>query len=297
MRLIFLLLVSVARLVGAQELTFFFAGDSHYGLDQWEYNEKWNKLMIEDMNALPGQAYPPELEGLVQDPRGLIFAGDLTDAGSYFQFYGWWLFWKWNRDGFYDDFGLNGEGLLNYPLYEGYGNHDWQAGGHSAVVWSLQQRNTSRKDPVNLSRNLIHYSWDWDGVHFIHLNVYAGMTEMAQESLLFLEEDLRQRVGSSGRPVILVQHYAFDAWSCLDEWWTEKERDAFYEVIKEYNVAAIFCGHIHSAEHVVWNGIDTISTAAIKDGEYLVCRIVGSELTVVARRHGAWGSFLFKKRI
>eukprot|EP01047_Picozoa_sp_COSAG01_P062577 COSAG01_NODE_7978_length_2966_cov_7.303453_2_plen_150_part_00 len=71
-----------------------------------------------------------------------------------------------------------------WPSFEGVGNHD---GGNSSDVKtglvrrSLIVRNRQRANAkgsagaanYSLSRNGLHYSWDWDGVHFVMLGVCA----------------------------------------------------------------------------------------------------------------------------
>src|SRR3990172_8316222 len=85
------------------DITFFVASDSHYGLKQWESNEKPNKKAIHDMNSLPGVAYPLFGAGVVSTPKGVVVTGDLTDSGTLLNWYGWWLLWSWSRDGFVSD--------------------------------------------------------------------------------------------------------------------------------------------------------------------------------------------------
>ncbi len=41
-------------------------------------------------------------------------------------------------------------------------------------------------------------------------------------SIDFLKHDLEEKVGNSGRPVVVFQHYGFDAFSNL--WWSDRER-------------------------------------------------------------------------
>ena len=51
----------------------------------------------------------------------------------------------------------------------------------------------------------LHYSWDWDQVHFVHLNLFAGTQKAGVEqkwdpykSLDFLKADLEKQVGGTG---------------------------------------------------------------------------------------------------
>ncbi len=108
-----------------------------------------------------------------------------------------------------------------------------------------------------------HYSWDWHDVHFVQLNLFPGDDPGYYEnldpgaSLSFLKQDLETYVGAQGRPVVLIHHYGFDGFSTgadgkkdsngnlIEAWWTEEQRAAYWNVIKDYNVIAIFTGHAH----------------------------------------------------
>jgi cytolysin (calcineurin-like family phosphatase) len=293
---LFLFLVLSFKLFGVSEMTFIVASDSHYGINQWANNEEINKEAIQDMNGLPGLNYPFSKGGVVGMPLGVIVAGDLTDAGTYFQWNGFWLFGLWDRDGFVGDYGLNGEELLRYPVYEGYGNHDIQYTWQDQVREDIRFRNTGRTGVMHISNNGYHYSWDWQDVHLVQLNLYPGMTSDAAESLDFLIADLKERVGASRRPVILIHHYGFDVFSIENRWWTEEERDAYYDVIKDYNVIGIFNGHSHELEHIKWRGIDTFAVGDVQSEEYVICCIKDSVFSVIERDHGQWTDFSFSKQ-
>jgi hypothetical protein len=126
--------------------------------------------------------------------------------------------------------------------------------------------------PSETSDN-VHYSWDWHDVHFVQLNLFPGDTVGPYEtldpggSLSFLRQDLATYVGTSGRPVVLIHHYGFDCFSIngfqnankgrpcyLDnlpdpgEWWTVAQRADYWNAIRDYNVVAIFAGHLHQTQ-------------------------------------------------
>jgi cytolysin (calcineurin-like family phosphatase) len=257
-----LLLIAVAIVLGiagaafGRNVTFFVAADLHYGQEQLEDNEGPNKNAIAIMNNLPGVAFPEKSFGVVAKPRGVLVAGDLTDSGKGVNYDGKYLDIH-VFDGFADDYPVKGgAGVhIHYPVYEGYGNHDVQKQTGDAVLVGIALRNKNRNTPVNVSDNGLHYSWDWDDVHFVNVNVYAGGKGDARDSLSFLQKDLAARAGTSGRPVVIMQHYGFDKLSIEDRWWKQDERDAFYNVIKKYKVVAIFSGHEHLCHRVVWKGI------------------------------------------
>jgi cytolysin (calcineurin-like family phosphatase) len=103
-------------------------------------------------------------------------------------------------------------------------------------------------------------------------------------SLEFLKSDLAMNLRSRRQPVVLFFHYGWDDFSLL--WWTGKEQEAFAEAIKEYNVAAIFHGHNHSAAAYKWNGIDVFSSGSPQRGSsvgnFLLVRSDGDSLSVTS---------------
>jgi cytolysin (calcineurin-like family phosphatase) len=249
-------IIGIAGAALGRDITFFVASDLHYGQDQTESNEQPNKNAIAIMNNLPGVAFPEKSFGVVEKPRGVLITGDLTDSGTSINYDGIYLGIH-VYDGFIDDYPVKGGvgAHMHYPVYEGYGNHDVQKQTGDAVLKGIISRNANRGTAVNVSDNGLHYSWDWDDAHFINVNVYAGGAGDARESLSFLQKDLAARVGTSGRPVVIMQHYGFDKSSTEDRWWKQEDRDAFYNVVKKYYIAAIFSGHQHSGQRIIWHGI------------------------------------------
>lgn len=137
-----------------------------------------------------------------------------------------------------------------------------------------------------------HYSWDWDGVHFVNLNEHAGGTAdgprkiYARNSLQFLIGDLGAHVAKSGRPIIIMQHFGFDGFSVDGDWWSSAEREALWEAIQEYHVVAFFTGHLHTSWlHSTFHGIDAFTSGGARDQPgFLVVRILGQEMRVMERR-------------
>jgi cytolysin (calcineurin-like family phosphatase) len=303
MRIKILALFVVAVVIGiagaafGRDITFFVASDLHYGQEQEKNNEQGNKKAIALMNNLPGTAFPNSDFGVVQKPRGVLVTGDLTDSGSSVNYDG-----KQSGvhvfDGFIDDYPVKGgigEHIL-YPVFEGYGNHDVQKQTGDAVLKGIASRNVNRGTPVNISGNGLHYSWDWDDVHFVNLNLYAGGAGDARESLVFLRNDLAERVGASGKPVVIMQHYGFDKLSTEDRWWKQAERDAFYDAIKKYKVIAIFTGHDHKCHRILWNGIPDFGAPKARgdkgsDGILAVRMLDKKMIVALCRLDGKWDGF------
>ena len=168
-----------------------------------------------------------------------------------------------------------------------------------------------------------HYSWDWNGIHFVHLNLYPGdgggiigKTPYKQDicnnplnSLSFLKADLEKHVGNKSTPVILIHHFGFDNYSVNDSinnlhkkgWWTEQERVAYWDAIAKYNIAAIVTGHNHTPEpyHLVWkkpmdakypnrfynDNINTFAVGAMR-GANSYCEFSVANGQLVVRRFG-----------
>jgi cytolysin (calcineurin-like family phosphatase) len=193
--------------------------------------------------------------GKFAKPRGVVMPGDLIDDGDRAE--------KGRKTSeeqymlFKADLGLDGtDGRLKYPVFEGWGNHDGPPEGKEKNGFStrsqIKERNRIRMEKKlisNLSANGLHYSWDWDDVHFIQLNFYPADKQNAkvkyspvwhdpEDALAFMKEDLAEKVGSSGRPVVLMSHCGFDT-----DWWVEEDWAAAYAAAKAYHVVLYIYGH------------------------------------------------------
>ncbi len=233
-------------------LTFIITSDSHYeALQHIERNER-NQVTIQRMNELPAVAWPEKLGGgAIGKPRGVLALGDLVDDGD--KNSETEIEWKH----FEEQFGFDGtDGLLKYPVFEGFGNHDGPPEQfikqRRSVQAEIKRRNQLRLKSgaiSNLSPNGLHYSWDWNDVHFVQTNSYPADKQNPkvryslpwhdpQNALQFVKEDLAAKVGSSGRPVIILAHCGFDT-----DWWVAEDWAEFYQAVKPYNVIAYFHGH------------------------------------------------------
>ena len=279
------LLTPRARAIEPFALSFFVIGDTHYFANADKQGEldpvsaATNSGLVKTLNRLRGSAIPDSAKkGNVGDPRGVIHVGDLIDSGD-------------NDDdthkamqqtevrAWLDAYGLNGEGgALKYPVYEVHGNHDAPR-GEGIVLPHLAERNRQRAGVTNISPNGMHYSWDWGPVHFACLGIIVGTEKSvkrkrrfaALDSLDFLASDLAEKVGDSGRPVVLVHHVDFASNSLpLDgpgpfenRTWDPADVHAFYEAVKGYKIAAIFYGHTHARNVFRWDGLNTKGSTGI----------------------------------
>jgi len=278
-------------------VTFFAVADTHYGRYQTPLNnERVNKSTIDKMNYIPGSlAYPPEPDGgIVAEPRGVLVVGDVVDSGTIAQWEGFDTV-----DGFEDDYCGSGTtpARLNWPVYEAFGNHEVQGLNASSNYArdQIRDRTLAGKRPAgaNISANGYHYSWDWDTVHFVNLNLYPSAGIDAQDSFGFLVSDLANNVGDSGRPVVLYHHYDF----IMTQWWQAGEQDAYYNAIKDYNIIAIIHGHRHitSFESSTWRGINTFDVGLCGTDKFAVFRITKNRLFAAeCVTETSWGTIYIK---
>lgn len=248
---------------------FLVVGDPQYLADKKDpperldpFSEEANTRAIQILNGLPGQPIPEELGGgqVSQEVLGVINTGDLIDsADKNGKVYRAMQKFEWAR--YQADYGASGkEAQLQYPVYEVHGNHDGPQ-GDTFIVDGIIRRNEQRPGLVGLSGNGLHYSWDWGPLHCVNLGMFAGMGEKRREghhyapraSLEFLEKDLQQHVGKSGRPVILSFHLHPN---CPEYDWPEEDLSAFWKMIRPYNVIALFHGHTHGSppSRMMWDG-------------------------------------------
>eukprot|EP00667_Euglena_gracilis_P004138 EG_transcript_4149 len=293
-------------------LTFFVASDTHLDVCMGRGDLENNVHAVKWMNALPGTPYPDALGGgVVQEPVGVIVSGDLVNDGfkadiATFQ---WPMYTAL--------FGVHKEGLLRYPTFEGFGNHD---GGNSTnqqdsgVRQALAARNRQRLSKgliQHLAPNALHYSWDWRAgphrIHFVNVNLYPGSAggdtyiQQPEFSLEFLVQDLKQCVGTSGTPVVIVSHYGPNC----DGWWLPEEMAAFREAVRPYNVVAFIHGHTHLAQFYQWEDLDIFNAPATQPNPeviepgFLVFEVNGASgtLRAAAYTNAKWGSVALVKNI
>lgn len=257
------------------DVSFFFIADTHYLADKNDPKKldtrslDTNSRLVDTLNKLPGTAIPDKAGGgKVAAPRGVIHGGDCIDSGD--------------RDGgdyarmqqtewasFAADFGLDGkDGRLKYPVYEIHGNHDSPQGDGLAVK-KMIERTKKRPGVSNVSKNGLHYSWDWEPVHFVTLGIVVGAVKDVKrkrrynplDSLDFLVADLKDKVGDSGRPVVLIHHVDVarnstepDSKATSNKEWDPSDVRGYHDALKAYNVVAVLYGHTHTRAIFRWDG-------------------------------------------
>ena len=256
-------------------LSYFLIGDTHYRADEAAPDKmlpastEVTSKLIDWLNKLPGTEFPAALGGgKIADPLGVIHAGDLIDSGDK-NGEKFTTMQKTELAAFTADWGLNGgDGKLKWPVREIHGNHD-SPGGKGLVIDAICARNKNRKSLANVSENGLHYSWDWNGVHFINLGIVVGQGKDVNQkrryspmnSLEFLISDLKSKVGESGKPVVITHHvdmirYVADTPNStpLAKEWDAGDVKAFYAALKGYKIAAINYGHTHVRNVFHWAG-------------------------------------------
>lgn len=266
---------------GPRDYTVFILSDTHLGFENLkacpvvtqEDTLAKAKAGLDTWRALVGRPYPrrPEWAGLdlatVARPAALFILGDLVDGHPEPAR----LREQWR--GFEEVFPAAGIAFGSHraPVQAIAGNHDGPPPG--APRRGLVERNRRAAAAgrlAALSANGVHSAFRREGVHWIFLGLCpADGTDAAapfkygqpgpgswndpEGAFSFLRDYLARQVGGSGEPVILLHHYGFDGFSLNDwNWWTPRQRRAVYDVIKDYNVAAIFHGHDHHAAHYLW---------------------------------------------
>jgi predicted phosphohydrolase len=291
--LAFLAALAVTPSWSATDITFYAASDQHYGQTGnvgGISKDTARARMIGYLNNLPGTAYPASIGGgTVAPPRAVLIAGDLIEIQDSVQ---------WSQ--YSADYGVNGEKKLAWPTFESTGNHDFYVTGvikdTSWVVKKLIARNALRTGLTNKDSTGYHYSWDWDGVHFVNLNLYGGSSELGWNGYRplyareFLAQDLAAHVGTSGRPVFIMQHYPLRDETAFPA----AARLLFSNVLRDYNVIGILHGHSHNEAVYKWivagDTIDAYDDGTSLNGDMMVFQITDGRLRVIARTNNTWSA-------
>lgn len=218
-----------------------------------------NQLQVNSMNALLSNYGKHRF-------AGSIINGDLTAFGH-----------DWQFEKFVELY----EHGLNMNMYLGLGNHDYANNvndcfeNNCATRMALYLKDQVRTlNPVRFDygesgvyysfpslrkdyRGSFGYSWDVGGVHFVQLNNYPTYTVAwngwnfgsarrdqfyINSALAWLRTDLAS-ARSQGKKIVLNFHDFGDHWNA--------QQSDFVQILKDFQVSAIFAGHIHShAGHV-----------------------------------------------
>lgn len=228
-----------------RDLTFVAFGDTQAqdptaGCDHFDgYDPAQNTKLRDALNSLGAHVWPSGAPftraGKPFDRiRGAIVVGDLTQAGN--EAHPMSAVACHEYAAYRAVFGRCGtEGKLAYPLYEGYGNHDFPYlpgsgdASYHPVVDLLDRITADHRpgDPADVFDDPVagtaHYAWRWDDVWFVHLNLMAGSVDepivdegatritAPHGALRFLEAFLKSRSPSTSRQIVVLTHYGMNS--------------------------------------------------------------------------------------
>jgi cytolysin (calcineurin-like family phosphatase) len=286
----------------SRDVTFIATSDVHYDAFENEDRNERVRDTLRYINTATNLAWPAVLGGdPIGGPRGVLVLGDVIDDGDRVFQGKHQAPRQWHQ--FAADFGFDGtDGLLNFRVFETWGNHDGPPVGAEKFGFSFQarlkERNLRRQEQgwlANLSTNGLHYSWDWDDVHFVMLGLYPADRQNSlvpryspvwhdpQDALQFLKSDLARCVGASDRPVVLLSHCGFDT-----DWWHTNDWRAAYDAAKSYHVVLYLYGHTGTGvrtwappgETAAWQCLNTGQT----ENGFFVVQLAGDRLRAAYRR-------------
>ena len=259
---------------GKTDVSFIAFGDTQIGGGA----EDKNDIQIDAINKFTevlswADAGHPEL-GSINDIRGIIMAGDITQNGRDGR-----GFEEDEYGGFSQRYGLCANKKVKYHMFEGYGNHDFYqwtnityADGDHPVADSVAVRNGYRSGMTHKAPGMDgHYSWDWDNIHFVQLNLtpsdvdpkypegYTGLRS-PRNALTFFEEDLERHVQGTNKKVIFISHYGpiqtFE--------WSQGQINTLCKVVKKYpdNIVGYIHGHSHGTLKYDWCNISVYNVGS-----------------------------------
>lgn len=274
---------------------------------------------IAALNHIATHRWPASIDGKptglmgagrrIERPRGVVVCGDVTDdgggqtaePGEGTQLLQFSHRYQQGR----------GPDRVHFPVYVGLGNHDLDQDGRPPNTdWYRDElRDYVRMShkpsaffkpavPVdNYDEFSDSYSWNWDGLHLIQAQRFAGdRNKGAASGLDWLKRDLAT-YAADGRPVVLFQHYGWDHFSLerwdpdrktfdpegsgAPHWWSDAERTAFLDILKGYNIAAIFHGHEHETAMIYQAaGYDIVKATAAYMGGFALVRVTSRGMDI-----------------
>jgi hypothetical protein len=138
--------------------------------------------------------------------------------------------------------------MAGFKLYVTVGNHDLPS-EHSLLHKGVMNY-VAKKHNANAS---IFKAWESGCYSFIHKDIKFICLGVWPQRLQWLENELPSNTSD---PCIIFYHYNMDGY--FGTFWSDEDKLAFYNVIKNHNILAICNGHEHSSTVVDWNGIPTI---------------------------------------
>lgn len=254
---------------GERDVTFLAFGDTQFGGGAEDKNDLHKVALNLADTQLDWSSF--DIQEPVSRIRGIIMNGDITQNGRDGR-----LGSENEYGGFTRIYGLCGNRDVKFPMFEGYGNHDFFEWDHilyripkaHPVADSVSVRNPYRVGLLNTAPEKDgHYSWEWDDIHFVQLNLTPSDHDPLHEvhgvrnprmALTFLKNDLASHVAGTNKKVIIMSHYG--PWTTFE--WDQAQIDELYEAIKDYNVIAYLHGHAHATSTYNWRGIPVFNVGS-----------------------------------
>lgn len=178
----------------------------------------------------------------------VILTGDLTENGYDGKRLNFGLF-KFRYGGDEDQLTPFKEQYLEPVEAEGKevflcpGNHDrgrgyWDWRPYQPVRRCIKKRHSS-----------CTYGFERQGLRFLVMDEYPRKLKWLKRQLKRYPDD----------PFVIAFHFNLEGpWS---DWWSNKAKLKFYNVIKDYNILALLVGHHHVSQVSEWKGIRVIASA------------------------------------
>jgi hypothetical protein len=245
------------------DMTFYITSDIHYFRRTYNLTDQLTHVQVLNNFYQTGTKWPSG-SGIpantpTASPLAIVIDGDITTHGL-------------AQD--LGAFRMNYErgtvpASIQYPVLFGLGNHETVSDETPENAQRMFSYEQARMANTHIDPQSGNYSWDWQGIHFVQLNTWAGdKTSVylhSSDGLGWLANDLQTYVGNSTKPVMLFQHYLFpDVQPTLvittanDDVFptdgnaidaagnkTGQGYESFYNVVQNYNIVGMFGGHDH----------------------------------------------------
>jgi len=239
------------------DMTFYVTSDIHFFRTTFNLTDQLTHVRVLNNYPSSNHLWPPGVGALtntpVASPLALIVDGDITTHGQPQDLGAYRLLYEEGRipDG------------IHYPVFFGLGNHDINTNNTPDDAHRIFDYLQARMASNQMDPGSGNYSWDWQGVHMIQLNTWAGdqmsLYVHSSDGLTWLKNDLATYVGQTTKPVVIFQHYGLNAVGASStSWWptdsaavdvngnsTGKGYESFFKIISNYNVIGMFSGHDH----------------------------------------------------
>lgn len=148
---------------------------------------------------------------------------------------------------------------LNKVIPAHYKKHVYAIPGNHEVRWDEWAG-----EKFSTHFNAPQYAFDRAGIHFIALDLTRILQEpgyVTKATLDWLHNDLQQLRHDS--PIIIYLHHPIG-----EHHYFVSNEDELFTLIEQYNVRAIFSGHVHKQNKWVQNGVTCFSLPAVKKGPF-----------------------------